>query len=237
MAKKVIGAISQPNYLPWIGYFEQILYSDVFIFLDNVQFPKREWCNRNRILNNGKAMWLTVPIVKTAQDTKICDIKISHQDDWITGHIKSLTYSYKKSPFYPNVFPLITNILQKKHEYIANLNIEFVENICKYLGIKTELKRASQKSYSSKRTDLLRDICKEHKITHYYTSLGSKVYLDKESQILEKERIEIEYQNYEPQEYIQHNSKDFIPYLSIIDLLFNLSKEEALVVIKTGAKH
>lgn len=237
MTNKKIGAISQPTYLSWAGYFEQISYVDVFIFLDNVQFPRRNWCNRNRILNNGQTQLLTVPVIKASRDTKICEIKISSKENWVENHLKSIEYSYQKSPHFAEIFALIKKELEKKHEYLADLNIALINSICDYLDIKTKKIRASERQYSSKRTQLLLDTCKNYGIKHYYTSLGSKVYLDKESQILEKEGIQIKYQNYEPIEYKQHKSKDFIPYLSIIDLLFNLSKEEALVVIKAGAKH
>lgn len=237
MANKVIGVVTQPNYLPWIGYFEQILYADTFVYLDNVQFPRREWCNRNKILNNGKPIWLTVPISKSQRGTTIDKIKINYQLDWITDHLKSIEYSYNKTPQFEAVFALVKEQLEKRYELLANLNISLINKICNYLKIDTKRIKASEKEYSQKRTELLAKICQNYGINHYYSSVGAKIYLDQEASILEKQGIEIEYQNYEPQKYKQHNSKDFIPYLSIIDLLFNLSKEEALVVIKAGAKH
>lgn len=237
MSPKLTGAISQPNYLPWLGYFEQILYSDIFIFLDNVQFPRREWCNRNRILNNREIMWLTVPIAKTGQNTNINKIKISYEEEWVKNHLKSIEIVYHKSLQFDGVFQIVKKELEKTYEYLSDLNIALIDRVCSYLEIKTKKIRASERNYSSKRTELLADICKNYEIDYYYTSQGAKVYLDKEISTLENVGISVEYQNYQSAAYNQIGSREFVPYLSIVDLLFNVPKEKAVEIIKAGALH
>lgn len=237
MSKNTIGVITQPTYLPWLGYFEQILYSDTFVFLDNVQYPRREWCNRNRILNNGEIMWLTVPIAKTPQNTNINKIKISYEEEWVKNHLKSIETVYHKSLQFDEVFQIVKKELEKTYEYLADLNIALIDGVCSYLGIKTKKIRASERNYSSKRTQLLADICKNYEIDYYYTSQGAKVYLDKEISTLENVGIDVEYQNYQPVAYNQMGSKEFVPHLSIVDLLFNVPKEKAVEIIKAGALH
>lgn len=235
--KKIVGVIHQPNYIPWVGYFEQIVYSDVFVFFDNVQFPRRTWCSRNKIMGSGKSFLLSVPTINASRDELIKNIKINNQEDWISKHLKSIQYSCKNSPYFSEVFPLIETILKKNYKYLVDLDIDLIKSLCSYLGIKTKFYRASQKKYTTKRTELLRDICKGYKITHYYSSLGAKIYLNKERSILEKENIQIEYQNYQPTKYDQVKTEKFVPNLSVLDLLFNTKREKALEIIKAGAKH
>jgi hypothetical protein len=237
MKKKIVGVIHQPNYFPWGGYFEQIIYSDIFVFFDNVQFPRRSWCSRNKIINNGTPFLLSVPTVNASREELIKDTKINNQEDWTTKHLKSIEYSYKNSPYFSKVFPIVKTILKRNYKYLAGLDIDLIESLCSYMGIKTKFYKASQKIYSTKRTELLRDICKNYQINHYYTSLGAKVYLDKERSILEHENIQIEFQNYQPAKYDQIKTDKFIPNLSVLDLLFNTEKEKALEVIKAGAVH
>lgn len=237
MKNKVVGVIHQPNYIPWLGYFEQIAYSDVFVFLDNVQFPRRSWCSRNKILNNGKAILLSVPTIKMPREELIINAKINYQEDWINKHLKSIEHSYKNSPFFFTVYPILIRIFKKNYKYISDLDIDIIKSFCSYLGIKTKFYKASQKKYSTKRAELLADICKDYKINHYYTSLGAKAYLDNEISTLENENIEVEYQYYKPVKYNQSKTDKFTPFLSIVDLLFNVPKSKAIKVIKAGARH
>ena len=113
-------AICQPHYLPWIGYFEMIDRVDSYVFLDDVQFIKREWKNRNKIRKSPDSLetkWLSVPIEKQSQNTSIMETKVSAHDDWKTNHLNAISNVYSKSPFFEEVFPRFEEFLLLEHDY------------------------------------------------------------------------------------------------------------------------
>ena len=233
-----IGTISQPNYLPWLGYFEKIFYADSIIWLDHVQYSKNTWINRNKIINgNGQEMWLTIPIVRSPLNTSINKILIDYRTDWVNKHLKSIYLSYKKSPFFKGIYPLIESSLEKKSKLLVDLNLELLNSCCKLLKVKKTFYKSSVKIYTSKKAKLVLDICTNYIIDEYYSNLGSKDYMAKEISAFDKNNINVVYQNYQPIPYQQINTDNFIPNMSIIDLLFNESIEKSINIIKAGARH
>lgn len=220
----MIGTIAQPNYLPWSGYFEKIIYSDVFIFLDNVQFERRSWMNRNRTAVRNGFVWLTVPIIKDDLNTPINKIKICYTQDWVSKHLKIFQHTNGKSPFFHDVYSMIRSILNNNYEYLSDLDIDMIKGICNYLDINTNFKLASDNYYDTKRSKLLIDICKKYDIDHYYSSIGSKVYMDKEIELFNG--IKVEYQN-----------AKYESMMSVVDLLFNYPKQKCKDIIIGGTVH
>ena len=229
------GVITQPNFIPWIGYFEQIHYADRFVFLDNVQYPRREWCNRNRIVKLGKVQWLTVPIIKAPINTFINQIEISYNEDWIDKHLSAMHNTYSKCEHFFSVCSIIENCLLKKHRLLVDLNIMLIKRICDYLEIKANFYRASENEYTLKKTELLVSICKTYFISHYYSSFGAKKYM--EEQIALFDGIQVEYQDFKPIQYPQFQSVKFVGFMSILDLIFNCDKKQCMKVIEASASH
>jgi len=220
----MIGVITQPNYLPWVGYFERIHYSDVFVFLDNVQYEKRSWMSRNRIPSGDTFIWLTVPVKKTHLGTPVSDVKISYEQDWITKHLKTFQHVYGKCEFFHAVYSLLHSTLNNNYEYLSDLDIDLIEVICDYLDININIERASDNHWTSKRSKLLVDVCNKYDINHYYSSIGSKGYMDEEPELFNN--IKVEYQN-----------AKYKSMMSVVDLLFNRSKDVCKDIIIGGAKH
>ena len=198
-------AIMQPYYYPYIGYFELINNVDKFVFLNNVQYIRRGWINRNRIKWNETWKYLTVPIAKCSRDTLIQDVKISNED-WLKDHLDSLIYSYNN----PN---------HKSFKYLASINTQSlcdllmltIKHTAKLLGIKTEFLDSRDFPSNNKKQYLLIDICKHLNANTYINAAGGVDIYDKID--FENEGINLEFMP-----STKHDNK-----LSILDLMLSNS--------------
>jgi len=214
-------AVLQPSYIPWLGYFEQISAVDTFIFFDDVQYTVRDWRNRNYIKATPDKLLLTVP-VHGSQTILIKDVKIDSEQQWAKKHLKAIKYNYAKAPHLKEIIELLEPILNHNWTYLAELNIGIIQAINAYLDIKTKLLRSSQLNIAVEdKNDRLINICKGFGATHYYTGKAAKEYMDVD--LFQKNNIKVIFQDYTHPIYSQQNG-DFIPFLSIIDLLCNCGK-------------
>ena len=213
-------AISQPTVFPWIGYFDIIKQSDIFIFLDDVQIHKRGWQTRNRIKNpheNPSEIWLNVPVKNTGLDTKINESIIDNSQNWQSKHIRTLDSCYGKNF---RELDWLQEHYRKDWNYLVDFNIEFIKKCASYLDIETEFKISSEINVEGKKTEKLANICNFFKADSYLSTVGSKDYLDSEKKFFENLDIDIIYHNYEHPKYPQRGD-NFISHLSILDLLLN----------------
>ncbi len=220
-------AIHQPQYLPWCGYFNKIINCDVFVFLDDVQYKKNEWQNRNRIKNKNGTIWLTVP-VHYRFGQKINEVYIDNKILWRKDHLKSIEYNYKKAKYFDDFFPVIENLLKKEYDLLVDVNIESIKIILSYLGIEKKIIKSSELKVEGEKTNRLINICKKLSADVYISGVGAKEYLVVEE--FEKNGIKLIFQNYTTPNYPQLYG-DFIPNLSIIDMIFNIGKEETIKLI------
>jgi len=223
--KRVV--ILQPSYLPWLGYFDQINKADIFVFLDDVQYSKGDWRNRNKIkVVNDEWVYLTAPILTTGFFlSRINQVKIDYKSNWTRKHLSTFSWNYRKAYFFPEVFTILQEILLKKIEFLSDLNIELILKFSEYLSIKNcKFLKSSQLNIGSYKnsTERLIKICKLLEATHYLSGGAAKEYLN-ENLFIEN-NIVLEYQNYEHPIYKQLGD-NFIPYLSVVDLLFNEGKK------------
>ena len=223
--------ILQSGYLPWLGYFDLINQANIFIFLDDVQWTTGTWRNRNRIRVTDGWLWLTVPVLfeKSHLEYQIKDVKVNYTHKWQRKHVNSLWTYYKKAQFFDEVYPFIENILNKKHEFVVDLSYELILSICEYIGIQDTVFMFSQDMNISPelhKTDRLIEIFdKVGGITTYISGQAAKAYLDEDK--LNEVGIKVIWQDYNHPYYNQNmwGNNVFIPYLSVIDLLFNHGKE------------
>ncbi|BAO75033.1 WbqC family protein [Winogradskyella sp. PG-2] len=215
-------SISQPTLFPWIGYFDMIKRSDVFVFLDNVKFKKQTWQMRNRLKSGSKIedneIWIRIPTKLPKTDTLIKDVIIDNSKDWMQGHLDIFQYNYGAK--YQDIDFLKKDLYAKDWIKIADFNIEFITKCCRYLEINTPLIKASDMDVKGKKSHLVLDICKELGANNLIANKGSQNYLEKDHNIFDEKGISISYQNYQPLLYNQHGDK-FIKNLSILDLLFS----------------
>lgn len=224
-------AISQPTFLPWAGYFSLIDYVDHFIFLDNVQFEKRSWQQRNYISLDKKKFLLTVPVIsKGKRFQNINEVLILKEN--LDKILKTIFHAYKKSKFFENYFYEIDKIFRNNNK-ILNLNCELIKYFIKQLSIDTEINYQTKIQINSKKENLIFDICKKVKCKEYISTIGSKIYLEKYENI-PNSNIKINYFTYDNNHYSLKKNY-FINKLSIIDLLFNKGPQ-SLEIIRQGFK-
>jgi hypothetical protein len=225
--------ILQPGYLPWLGFFDQMAQSDIFMFYDDVQYDKHGWRNRNRIKTSQGPQWLTVPVLtKNKKLPLIKDVKIDNNTPWRYNHLQSIKQNYSRTPYFELLFPDLDKIYLQQWEYIIDLDTKLIDLILKILGLNKRIEFSSHLLIKGTQTERLINFCKFFKADEYLTGAAAKDYLEEER--FKEESIHLEYQKYNHPIYPQLYG-DFIPYLSIIDLLFNEGPESLKIL--TGDKY
>ncbi|MBS3055454.1 MAG: WbqC family protein [Candidatus Aenigmarchaeota archaeon] len=219
---EVIVSIHQPNYLPYLGFFDKIKQSDVFVLLDNVQFlradTKHGFYHRNRIRTPQGWMWLTLPI-KREFKVNIHQAKLA-DDKWKEKHWKAIKFNYENSPFWSKYSPFLQDYYQKEHKILSQATIPVIKWMAEQLGIKCKILIASEMDLdeSLHATDRLIEIIKKLGGTTYIAGKLGKDYMEVDK--FPQNGIKLVFQDYKHPEYKQ-NFSGFVPYLSAIDYLFN----------------
>lgn len=225
----MIVSVHQPHYIPWLGYFDKIDKSDCFVFLDNVQYKHREYQNRNKIRAKSSWIWLTVPIIyKGHAHQKVYEVQIDNGYDWQKKHWGSLKACYGKSAYFDEYAPFFEKLYSSscRWEMLMDLNVHIIKYILRQLKIEKPLYYESEIGTTKEATERIIEICKKLKCDTYLSGIGGKVYLEEEK--FTQAGIKLEYQNFihpcYPQQFSAANNP-FLPYMSIVDLLFNAGKE------------
>jgi len=227
----MIISIHQPQYLPWLGYFDKILKSDVFVLLDNVQFKKNEWQNRNRIKTARGWQWLTVPVIHKFSQ-KIYEVKINNTVLWGKKHLKTLVTNYSKTVFFKQHIAFFEQAFAREWGCLVDLNIHFIRYLADGLGLSEKrLVRASAYDLREDATERLIDLCKELQGDVYLSGRDGAKYMN--TALFEKEGIQVVFQDYHHPRYPQLYGA-FEPSLSAVDLLFNCGPESRSVLAKGG---
>lgn len=233
----MICSVMQPTFFPWLGYFDLIAKADVFVFYDDVQFVKQSWQTRNRIKTANGIIYINVPVIKNSLNSQINEIEIDNRKPWLKKFNKTIFYTYQKSPFFKEVYPFFEELLHKKHSKLSDFNSLIIIEVCKKLGINTTFYFSSNLlSKENTKDKRLVDICKELKCNQYLSTIGSSSYIEKEVEGGEfiKNNIQLSYHNYSPVNYFQ-NFGEFEPYMSIIDVLFNVGFKKTKEIIILGS--
>jgi len=222
--------ILQPAYIPWLGFFEQLIKTEAFIIYDDVQFDKHGWRNRNRIKGPNGVQWLTIPVFTKGGPHKINETRINNNTPWIHKHLQSLSTCYKKAKYFFQYFGEIEDILASNEwEFLAELDIAIIKLICRWLEIKTPLYRSSSLNISGNRIERLINICKLFNATRFYEGESGKNYIDVEK--FSKENINVTFQHYQHPVYPQLFGP-FESHLSVLDLVFNCGPQSKETIIR-----
>lgn len=214
-------AIMQPYLFSYIGYWQLINAVDTFVIFDDVNFIKKGYINRNSILVGGKLQQITLELIGASQNKLINEIKVGNNSQKL---LKTIEMSYKKAPYFDNVFSIIEDILNQEESNLAKFIGYSLQKISNYLEIDTKFIYSSsiEKDNSLKAQNKILDICKKLDATDYINAIGGKELYDKDK--FEKQNIKLNFLEPEIQKYMQLES-EFISYLSIIDIIMFNNKD------------
>jgi hypothetical protein len=213
--------IHQPGYLPWLGFFKKMSDSDVFVFLDDIQYERRNWQNRNYIRTSSGSTLLTIPTISNF-DSKINEVKIDNTKNWALKHKKSILTNYSKSAHFEEHKEFIEEIYERNFDSLIEIDIEIIKYIMKKLEIKTRTVFSSELHVSGNGSDRVLNICKAIGCDHYI----SGVTWAKDNLRIEdftKNGITVQLKEFQHPMYRQCYHP-FVPNMAAIDLLFNEGK-------------
>ena len=214
-------AISQSNYLPWKGYFQLISKVDVFVFYDTVDFTKRDWRSRNKILGPNGFQWLTIP-VGSNRGKSIQEVLLP-EGEWRKNHLETIRRNYSKSPYIEDVLKIVSSVYEDISIHtLSNFNQSLIRRISDYLGIKTIFRNASEFSQEGDRVERLISICDQLGATTYLSAPAAKDYIGDE---FEESGFMLQWMEYGPFEEYEQNVDTFSDYVSIIDTIAALGPD------------
>jgi len=218
--------IMQPYFMAYIGYYQLINSVDKFIIYDNIQYTKKGWINRNRILCDNKERLISLPIKKDSDYLNVCDRELS--ESWINDKVKMLNIikmTYGKSPYFNEVYPLISRCINNSETNLFKFIYDSILEMNEFLDIKTKMIISSTLdiNHDLKSQDKVLALCLNQNADTYINSIGGVELYDKKT--FKEHNIELNFIKSNPINYKQFNN-EFIPWLSIIDVLMFNSKEE-----------
>ena len=221
-------AIHQPNYIPWIGYFCKILKADTFVFLDNVQFSRGGYANRNKINAPNGPIWLTQPVPHKKGTYQVTDEVEFSDSTWKQVHLNLISRYYRRAGAYDRFFERLKDAYLKNESCkLVDFNIALIQQITTWLGLATKFVRASELGVRGRPPWLNPSICQAVGASTYLSGMGGKHYQDESA--FEALGIELVYSDFQHPTYPQLSS-EFTPNLSIIDLLLNCGDESAQIL-------
>src|SRR3989338_5087890 len=163
-------AILQPGYLPWLGFFEQMYKSDVFVIYDDVQYDKDGWRNRNRIKTANGVQWLTVPVIVKFEDHPlICEVKIDNKLNWGKKHLLSIKQNYSKTPCFQKYIGIFEDAYLKEWKYLVDIDMYFILKLAECLGIDgKKIIRSSTFNITGDKIERLIKICRMFNADIFY---------------------------------------------------------------------
>jgi len=224
----MIVAVHQPQYLPWLGYFDKIDRADIFVLLDNVQFKKNEWQNRNRIKTANGWQWLTVPVMYKYPQL-INEVEINNKDKWRHRQRQAIISNYKKALYWSLLEEFFEEIFSSEWQYISQLNIHVVKRLAGLLGITTPIHVTSELGeFPEDPDDRLIALTKHFDADIYLAGGGGKGYMDMEKYT--QSGVKVIFQEYKHPVYNQLFG-NFKPFMSVVDLIYNHG-EKSLEILK-----
>ncbi len=221
----------QPNLYPYAGFFAKAASVDCFVIVDNTQYVRKEYHNRNRILfRDGSVRWLSIPVRNAGRyKQKILEVEIDGGKPWRRMHERTLLVNYKPAPWFDWFFPKLVGLWEREWRLLVDYNIAFIELCFEAMGVDTPVLKASGAGISGAATELIADICRATGSDTYLHGKHACDYVDFAS--LESRGIKNLIQDYQSVEYLQ-TAPGFVPNLSILDVLFNNGPTSLDVVMK-----
>ena len=212
----------QPTYLPWLGLFHKIALSDAFVFFDHVQYSKKQYYNRNTIKTQHGPLTLSVPVVTSgkSRETMLHEAMIAKNSTWRRDHWKAIELAYRKAPYFAQYAPFFKEVYEKDWDSLADLDRTILKKLLEFLDIKVKWLEWDDIDPHGEKSDLVLDMCVKAGCTHYIFGAQGEEYAD--VQAFKDAGVTPYFQEYKHPEYSQQFPQlGFLPYMSVIDLLFN----------------
>jgi len=223
----------QPNLYPYAGFFAKTAAVDKFVIVDNTQYVKKEYHNRNRvILRNGDVIWLSIPVKNAGRYKQQINEAVIDGTAWKRVHERTLALNYKPAPWFDWLFADLVELWKRDWRMLADYNLSVIKLCLGKLGVDTPLYLASELEISGASTELIANICDASKCDAYLHGAHARDYVD--FNLLETRGIKSLIQDYQAVEYPQ-TAPGFTPNLSILDIIFN-NGPKSLDVILEGQK-
>ena len=210
----------QPYFAPFSGFFHKAHFSDIFVLLDAVQFPRgTTWISRNRFKNDQGTLWLTIPVWKKGQGLQNIDaIRICHEGRWARKHLASLEHAYGNAPYFTEHVDFIRETFASRFDRLVDFNLALIRYLMRHLIVETKLILLSETGIRQSGIGLLIDICHHFGASTYLAQKSAAQYLDQKA--FQKANIELRFLKPPNPTYPQLWG-EFIPNLSAFDLIFN----------------
>lgn len=221
----MIIAAHQPNFIPWLGYFDKMRKADVFVTVDHVQMERQSFQNRTRIKTGDGVRWITVPVVQESRDERVADKRIDNSREgrfrWGRKMTLTLKYAYQSAPHYAEFAPALTDILEGRWDLLADLNHKLIDFCRDALQIRTPIVKSTELKIAGVKSEMVLNMCRQLGAHAYLSGNGaSRDYLDVAA--FERAGIEVLWQDFQHPRYEQRPpAAPFIEKLSALDLLFN----------------
>ena len=212
--------IHQPDFAPYLGFFDRLKKASLFIVLDHVQFVQssRSWTHRDKFLTPNGPKWLTIGIQKTSRHSPINTICMSEVSCWREKHLAFLYENYKNADRFREAFPIIEELYGLRTSSLVDFNLNIIKAMCGLLEINTPVIMSSSLEPVGAKTDLIIDLLLKTASRSYLSGVGAKAYTQEE--LFARNNIQLEWQNFDHPTYAQTQS-GFEPYLSCFDALLN----------------
>jgi hypothetical protein len=220
--------VLQPSYLPWLGYFDQVRRSDVFVFYDDVQFDKNGWRNRNRVKTAKGPVWLTVPVRQRGRaGQRIDQVEVDGRIPWARKHLRTIQEAYARAPFLADYLPDLADLLQREWTRLADLDIALSRQMCAWFGLERRMYRSSELGIEGSRNARLLALCRHFDADRYFSGTAARDYLD--ASLFDAAGIAVEWQDFPHPQYPQLHGK-FVPFMSALDCVFNVGADCAALL-------
>ncbi|MCA9841177.1 MAG: WbqC family protein [Cyanobacteria bacterium HKST-UBA03] len=234
-------SIMQPTVWPWLGYFDLMDQVDVFVLYDDVQLSRQSWMTRNRILTAQGPVWLPVPVKQHGLDTLIVQAEIDDTRPWRKKQCKTLQMAYGKAPYFEPVYAVVESLIQQPTTSLAEFNVGLITHIARCMGIETQLLRSSALDDLGGQKDArVVSVLQAVGAQTYVSAQGASAYIEANPDypepggMIAASGIELLYHQYHHPVYPQVGSTEFVPYIGVLDAMFNVGWDNLLPLIRQG---
>jgi hypothetical protein len=233
----MIVAMMQPTFLPWAGYFGQIDAADRFVLLDDFQFQRRSFHHRNRLfVSRDRVGWVTVPVGHTGRSDRplLNEVRPALSGRAQDKLLRQLLTVYGGSEHFSSVLPLLERAITRQWPSLADLNISVIGELCQLIGLESSFVRSAELGSAGSRSVRVAELLRTVGAEVFIAAAGAEGWL-REDGLFPIPGVDVYFQRYEPARYSQRHSSQFVPYLSIVDMLLQIGPERTLERVRAGA--